>query len=388
MTGQANSMTDIKEIVGKIHGSPHLAVVAVAGAGSQAVAWLFDVAGASRTMLEVVVPYGRLSMIDFVGHEPDQFVSKGAARSMAEAAYKRAVRLNEGDLPLVGLACTATIATDRVKRGEHRCHVATWDASGVTDYNLRLDKGRRDRAGEEDLVSRLVVSALAHACGIEDQLELELSSGDRLSVEHFAHASPLTRLLSGETGAVTAHPDGRLTPDSPVRPTLLPGSFQPLHYGHEQLARTAEQILGGEVVYELSVVNVDKPPLEEVEARQRLAQFSGKATVVLTRAATYREKADLFPGCTFVIGWDTAVRLVAPRYYGGEESAMLTALAEIWAAGCRFLVAGREDGGSFRTLADVPVPQGFHPLFQEIPESLFRADVSSTALRGALPSSG
>ena len=376
-------MTDIKDIVGKIHGSPQQAVVAVAGAGSQAVAWLFDVAGASRTMLEVVVPYGRLSMIDFVGHEPAQFVSEDAARSMAEAAYKRAVRLNEGDSPVVGLACTATIATDRVKRGEHRCHVATWDDSGSTSYNLRLNKGLRDRAGEEELVSRLVVSALAQACGIEDQLQLDLSDGDQLLVQYLAHPNPLVRLLSGEAGAVTAHPDGRLTLEAPSCAGLLPGSFRPFHYGHEQLARAAEQILGGEVVFELSVLNVDKPPLEETEVRQRLTQFTGKATVVLTRAETFRKKADLFPGCTFVIGWDTAVRLVAPRYYGGEESAMLTALAEIWAAGCRFLVAGREEDGIFRTLADVPVPAGFHTIFQDIPEALFRADVSSTALRSS-----
>ena len=48
-------MTDIKEIVGRIHGSPQQAVVAVAGAGSQAVAWLFDVAGASYLLPAVIV---------------------------------------------------------------------------------------------------------------------------------------------------------------------------------------------------------------------------------------------------------------------------------------------------------------------------------------------
>lgn len=376
-------MQDITDIVGKIHDSPRQAVVAVAGAGSQAVAWLFDVAGASRTMLEVLVPYGRLSMIEFLGEEPPQFVSAEAASAMARAAYRRAAKLRETESPVLGLACTATIATDRPKRGEHRCYVAAWDEDGQSVYSLLLAKGYRDRAGEEDLVSRLVIRALARACGIEADLPLELSEADQLEVQSLSHPDPLARLLSGQATTVTAYPNGRLAVDEPVRAALLSGSFQPLHYGHEQLARAAQKILGSEVIYELSVVNVDKPPLEEAEVRRRLAQFDGRGKVVLTRAETFRKKAALFPGCTFVIGWDTAVRLVAVRYYNGQESDMLKALAEIWALGCRFLVAGRDDGTTFRTLAEVPVPQGFQPLFQDIPESLFRADVSSTALRTA-----
>ena len=67
---------------------------------------------------------------------------------------------------------------------------------------------------------------------------------------------------------------------------------------------------------------------------------------------------------------------------GGMVSVSYPALAEMWGTGCRFLVAGREDNGVFYTLDDVDVPQGFSPLFQEIPESRFRKDISSTALRG------
>jgi len=143
--------------------------------------------------------------------------------------------------------------------------------------------------------------------------------------------------------------------------------------------------LGTEVGFELSVTNVDKPDLEEAEVLERLAQFTDDETVVLTRAETFFKKARLFPGRTFVVGWDTAVRLVAPRYYGdepGEEpAAMLSALAEMWAGGTRFLVAGREDQGVFKTLRDVPVPQGFETLFRDVPEDQFRKDVSSTQLR-------
>jgi hypothetical protein len=395
-----------------------MAVVVVAGAGSQAIAWLLGVAGASRTLLEVLVPYGRLSMMDFLGREPEQFVSSETAREMARAAYRRALRLRESSSEVtssygvtqggvVGLGCTATIATDRPKRGEHRCCIATWDDLGVVSYNLLLAKGQRHRVGEEEVVSRLIIHALARSCGIAAVRAQSLAPLlGLMDTEHLdirpvdLHPGPIQWLLSGEVSTVTVHPDGGMVVDDPLlaNPShsplvkvgkggftyaVLAGSFSPLHYGHEQLARVAAEILGTEVVFELSVVNVDKPPLAEAEVRRRLRQFQEKWQVVLTRAPTFRKKADLFPGCTFVIGWDTAVRLVEPRYYGGDETAMLTALAEIWAAGCRFLVAGRHQDGHFHTLSEVPIPQGFRPLFQEIPESRFRADISSTVLRSA-----
>ncbi|MEE8466689.1 MAG: hypothetical protein V3S68_09445, partial [Dehalococcoidia bacterium] len=124
------------------------------------------------------------------------------------------------------------------------------------------------------------------------------------------------------------------------------------------------------------------------EILKRLAQFTDGETVVLTRAETFFKKARLFPGRTFVVGWDTAVRLVAPRYYNPgrddeDRDAMLGALAEMWTGGTRFLVAGRADQGTFKTLNDVPVPQGFEPLFRDLPESRFREDVSSTELRAS-----
>ncbi len=177
--------------------------------------------------------------------------------------------------------------------------------------------------------------------------------------------------------------DGQLVVDRTGidRLALLPGSFHTLHLGHEVLAQAASAILGTPVVNEISVVNVDKPRLSNSEVLSRLAQFQGKSDVVLTRAETFQKKAELFPGCTFVIGWDTAVRLFEPRYYGSDERAMLRAMAEVSALGCHFLVAGRAQDGSFRTLANANIPRDYLPLFTGIPESQFRVDISSTDLR-------
>jgi len=386
------TVEQVKRIIEEIHGAPPQAVVAVAGAGSQAVAWLLGVAGASRTLLEVLVPYGRLSMIDFLGHEPTQFVSAEAASAMAGAAYRRAVKLREDGQPAIGLACTATIATDRPKRGEHRAYVAAWDQSGCKVYSLHLHKGLRDREGEEELVSRLLINALAEASGVgqargpeglssEALSSLGMTEKDGLETTTIEHPEPIDLLLEGGANSVMVHPGGGMFPDEPWHGAVLPGSFRPFHQGHDQLAKAAADILGCPVIFELSVLNVDKPPLESGDIRERLTQFAGKHPVVLTRAETFRKKAGIFPGCTFVIGWDTAVRLVAPRYYGDSTPNMLAALAGIWAADCRFLVAGRQDQGRFKALKDVPIPEGFQPMFQEIPESVFREDVSSTALR-------
>ena len=82
---------------------------------------------------------------------------------------------------LIGLGCAAAIATDRTKRGDHRAFVSVAIGPGeTTSYALNLKKGARERAAEEDLVSRLILNALAQASRIDDRLELPLLAGERI----------------------------------------------------------------------------------------------------------------------------------------------------------------------------------------------------------------
>ncbi len=372
----------IEAAVKAVLARPYEGVMVLAGAGSAALRWLLSVGGASGFLLEALVPYSAASMADFLGYQPHQHVSVQTARAMARRAYHRAWMLSDPGAPVVGVACTATIATHRPKRGDHRVHVATFGENGLALYSLTLTKGARDRAGEEDVVSRLVLRALVRAVGAEAEVSLPLLPGEEVQVTPDGVRVAVDRLLSGETRSILVNADGEATENASVRGAILPGSFNPLHHAHLKLASVAAEMLGAPVTFEVSVTNVDKPPLTAEEIMHRLAQFACRGPVALTQAPLYSEKAALFPGCTFVIGCDTAARLFEPRYYGGSTEGMYRALESIEAAGCRFLVAGRADAdGVFRTLDDIPMPARFHHLLRGIPEAVFREDISSTALR-------
>lgn len=182
---------------------------------------------------------------------------------------------------------------------------------------------------------------------------------------------------------VLVTPAGDWRPRPGERPALLlPGAFNPVHAGHWGLAETARDLLGGEVAFELSLHNVDKPELDAAEVELRLAQFRGRAPVWLTRAPRFTQKAALFPGAVFVVGADTAARVLSPRYHDGDPASIAAALGQLRGQGCRFLVAARRGAdGALLTMKDLACPAAFADLFDEIPEARFRLDLSSTELR-------
>jgi len=358
------------------------AVLAITGGGTGAIAELLRVPGGSRLLLEAIVPYDARALAEFLGEAPEQACSAETAVAMAERAWQRAVALGRADAAHVGLGATASLVSDRPKQGDHRGHIAVTTGAGTDVVSIVLDKGARDRPAEEDLVARAIILCLARACGVAAPLpESGLGSGDRFSRASRPATSAIDELLAGKIARVTVCPDGQLLRSAPIPAAVLPGSFNPKHAGHIGLAETAAAILGTPVHFELSAINVDKPALSAEEIRRRLAQFAWHATVELTRAPTFVEKSRIFPGGTFVIGFDTAERLVAARYYGGEAQ-MHAALREMAERGTRFLVAVRRDAsGRVRSVSDAPIPRSFIELFVEIPESRFRLDTSSTEIR-------
>ncbi len=186
----------------------------------------------------------------------------------------------------------------------------------------------------------------------------------------------LQPFFAGEHPTVCRDSHGRYRADLPRPKALLPGSFHPLHDGHLQLARVAALHLGSHVDFELSIQNVDKPNLTIEDVERRTVNFPEETSLWLTWAATFEQKAALFPGCTFVVGYDTAVRMLDLKYYAGQSELRDRAFCTLIERGCRVLVGGRiDETGAFR------VWEGNENLFTALTEAEFRLDISSTALR-------
>ncbi len=386
-----------RQLISAVHASGRKAALAITGGGSGAVNELLRIPGGSRLLIEAQIPYDERALATFLGFAPAQACNADTAMAMARTAQSRAAKLAPSieagaGADLVGLGATAALVSDRPRRGEHRFHVACANAAGIAHCTGVLAKGRRDRGAEEDLVARAIVLWLARACGVAAPSPQSLFDAD----EHYAETvatgaagDTIDRLVAGEHDRVTVQPDGQFLLSAPQPVVLFPGSFNPVHEGHVSLARVAEELRQQPLAFEISVTNVDKPPLEGETVRRRLAQFAWKSPVELTRAPTFLEKSRLFPRTAFVIGADTAERLVAPRYYGDDESRMHDALEEIANAGSSFLVAVRVDtGGRVRALRDIVVPRRYADLFTEIPEHRFRFDISSSEIRARVRADG
>lgn len=385
----------LRAVVELIHASPARAVVAVSGGASQALGWLLSAPGASSTVLEATVPYSRRSMIDLLGRMPAQFVSRSAAEDIALAAYNKALRLSPPGIPVIGLGCTCALVSKAPKRGDHRCFIAARSQSSLREYALTLQKGTRDRLGEDEVTSRLLLQALADASGVAATVPMELGGAGEGVECVAAEISPqeqVQQLLSGRIPMITLPGEGGAAAAAAAmgdgRRVVLSGSFNPLHDGHLQLMSAACLEAPGSVpCFEIAAVNADKPPVPAEEVLSRAAQFRQRGLMlVVTDQPFFFEKARLLPDSTFVVGYDTAVRLINEKYYGGSRAAMVESLQGIAALGCDFLVAGRLVDGHYHTLDEVKLPPEVASAFRALPESKFRADVSSTELRRQLQS--
>ncbi len=311
----------------RILDSGYKAVLVTTGGGSSALNALLTTSGASRFVADAQIPYSPEALERFLGEKPEQSVSSETARKLADVAFANSPPLEgcpKGGVGSrrIGIACSAALQTDRERCGDDRAFICIKTAQAEKLYALHFSKTSREE--QEAFLSEWLLVLIAQAVGAE-------------------------------------------------RGLMLPGSFHPVHQGHCNLLKAAEEIACLHGIFELSSTNVDKPELMEDEVLRRASAIQN-IPVALTSAPRFTQKAELFPNATFVLGYDTAERLI--DYADGNEWEKFQTVETL------FLVAGRQHNGTFQGLENLTLPRGYESNFEEIPRHRFREDVSSTDLRG------
>jgi len=223
----------------------------------------------------------------------------------------------------------------------------------------------------------------------------------------------------------------------PNRSLVFPGSFNPIHVGHLALANASIKTLEKHepyihprrhndkpIFFELSLTNVDKPSIDPKIVASRVKKFIELASndesdgnlfpqqwgIVLTRAPLFEEKLNILrskvlnrlegpgdsPRINFVIGTDTMVRILNPKYYRDKaRESMIESLLELKEKGVSFIVGGRLEQSPAQTPDGSPsaprfvsgkedlidLPEEVASMFIIMEESEFRVDLSSTEIR-------
>ena len=347
---------------GKLHASKWSGVLHITGGGSGFLSEMLEEPGASKTVLEGSIPYSEKSLAELLGGRPDQACSLSTARALAMAAYEKAKSYEVTDS--FGLGCSASLATNRAKKGQHRAHWAIQTATDSFSYSAIYSEDREME--EKQLVDDLWTT-------IENAL---LSEESRLSQnivsEHVKADQNWTNLLENLPYRYTESTSEGLL--------LLPGSFNPVHQGHKEMLRTAEKITGENGAFELSIKNAEKPSLDYITLTDRLEQMN-QYPVWLTNTATFTDKSRLFQNSVFAVGIDTIKRIGEVRFYNNDPTLMAESLKELSSNGVKFLVFGRLQGKHFESMQDLSLPDDLLFLCESVPEDIFRSDLSSSQLR-------
>tara|TARA_Y100000591_G_scaffold299424_1_gene292103 strand:- start:1428 stop:2015 length:588 start_codon:yes stop_codon:yes gene_type:complete len=158
---------------------------------------------------------------------------------------------------------------------------------------------------------------------------------------------------------------------------ILSGSFNPLHEGHVELLKASSKEFKKNPLFEISIKNVDKSEINFNDLMDRINQFRSLGKLVVTNSEKFEEKSKIFKESIFVIGYDTALRLVDNKYYNDDFRKSLKIIEK---NNCSFLVSGRFINKKYKKPNNINF-EGYDYLFNILSEEKFRIDISSTELR-------
>lgn len=342
-----------------------------AGAGFQQKLW--EVPGSSAYLSGCTFPYATEEQEELLGFMPEHFVSEENAVDLASAAYMKAYRFG-GKNP-IGLGITASVASEKAHRGEHRVYVCA-----ITNDSVRLVRntffkgiGQEVRISDGNYCDYLSMMMLTDAAkkvvyvNAEDATELALK-----------------RFFERPFFAANGKRPASLPKSNHL--ALMSGAFNPLHEGHTSVAQHVMDQYNKTVVYEVTAEPPHKEPMTVQALLQRAKLLQGYDRFFTKSNPLYLDKARAFPGVPLVVGADAMLRMLDPKW--GVNPKEL--LSEFQKLNTTLLVSGRLVDGKFVSYSDI-----LNDIYQKDSQLINlaldvlkpvdgRVDISSTELRSKL----
>jgi len=352
---------------------PRVYVIAT-GAGSSIQQKLWRLPGASKYLVGAQFPYACEATQEVLGFKPDHFVSVETAIALAQRAYYHALAAKRPGAA-VGLGMTCSVASLEEHRGEHRIitAVVTDNVCLYEEFPLKKGVGKKTRADDDEAAEGTALAMLATALGQTVNEDIAPVDGQALGRKVWFER-PLH--VHGACSGVPLNG----TPKRPgARLLFVPGAFNPLHEGHENLIHAAKLTSGREPILSITANPPHKPHLTVPEMIAKVRHLKDHA-VYFNQDPLFIDQARRFPGAAFAIGADAMHRMLDPKWCPVEPM-----LEEFKQLDTKFYVSSRLVGTEYMDSLEVLRAHNmslkyvgmFHGV--EVP----RLDISSTQIRNA-----